>query len=156
MESIVKTCYIFIVLVFVLFAGLINGCDNATFPLAVVNEPDLTSEPSLIYLEASALYPASSPVGGKVLVRRGAGVFPSGFYRVTFSGGAVSEFFSPSSVSEVTITIPDGAISGPLGFTVGAAPADGTYYSAGYVGNFQAYAIKAPGLVVESDGSFSF
>ena len=156
MENNVKTFYVLIVLVFVLFTGLINGCDNTTLPLAVVNEPDLISEPSLVYLEASVLYPASAPVGGEVLVRRGAGVFPTGFYRVTFSGGAVFEFFLPSSSSEVAITIPEGAISGPLGFTVGAAPADGTYYGAGYAGRFQAYAIKAPGLVVESDGSFSF
>lgn len=151
-----KACYVLVVFAFVISAGFINGCNDAVFPVAVVNEPDIISEPSLVYLEAEAVYPASAPVGSEIVVRRGAGTFPSGFYRVTFSGGAVSEFFWPSSSAEVTITVAPGSISGPFGFTVGASPNDGTYYGGAYADSFRAYAIKAPGLIVESDGNFSF
>lgn len=151
-----KACFITIFLVFGSLGVVLNGCNDANFPVAVVNEPDITSETYLVSLESSAIYPSLAAAGEDIVVRRGAGVFPSGFYRVTFSGGAMSEFFWSSSSSEVTITVPYGAISGPFGFTVGAAPSNGGYYSGAIANEFKAYTVKAPGLIVKQEINNSF
>ena len=146
----------FIVCLTVCFAGLVTGCNNQTLPIAIIDENEPSAESFLVELEASSINPSMAMVGEQVTIRRGSGTFPAGFYRVTFTGGAETNFFSSGSSSDIVVTVPSGALSGPFGFTVGAAPSDGVDYGGPSSATFRAYTIKAPGLVVESDGSFSF
>ena len=138
------------IMAILMFSGLlvlaIHGCDNIALPAGSIGEPEVIEQQQSFVLEADQVYPREQKIGHEITVFGRNHTFPTGFYRVTFTGGTTYEFFQASATSNLTIEIPVGARSGPFGFIVGAEPNSGHEMSQVTTDGFYTYSIKDPGI----------
>ena len=126
----------------------IHGCNDLALPAGSLGEVEVLEEPILEMLEADRVYPAEQEIGKEFTVFGQGMEFPSGFYKVTFSGGVSYEFFQAKATGNLTLELPVGARSGPFGFTVGSRPSSGPVVGAPSTDGFASYSVKDPGIRV--------
>ncbi len=124
----------------------IHGCDNIALPAGSIGEADEIIEKQNFIFESDRVYPTEQEVGKEFTVFGQGHTFPTGFYRVTFTGGSTYTFFQASATANLTIEVPVGARSGPFGFIVGAEPSSGHEISQPTPDGFYTYSIKDPGI----------
>jgi len=133
-----------------LLLGLIalHGCDDIIMPAYDFGggEPALAQE--FIVLEADQVYPREGPVGTEIIVFGRGRAFPSGFYRVVFTGNVISEFYQAVPTNELAIDIPTGARSGPFGFVTSGRPHTGVEISSPSADGQLNYTVREPGFIV--------
>jgi len=124
----------------------IHGCNDITLPAGELAGSTAIDEPALHVLEPSQVHPTSAQEGDDVTVFGGHLLFPTGYYRVTFTGGTTVEFFQATATSALTIEIPSGATSGPFGFIVGSRTGNGVTVGGASPDGFATYTVREPGI----------
>jgi len=131
----------------------ILGCDDIALPVGDIDIGGDAGVPltDMHIIEADQVYPPEGPVGSEISVY-GKGVsFPTGFYRVVWSGGAENQFFQAHAASVLVLEVPAGARSGPFGFVVGGRPQDGHEIAGPTPDGFVTYTVRDPGFRVTDE-----
>lgn len=132
-----------------LLVMVLQGCNDLMLPAGTLGATEPDTVAATVQLEADQIYPTQGPVGTEVAVFGRGRVFPTGFYRVVFTGGAQVEFFQAAATGTLTVDVPVGARSGPFGFIVGSSPSSsGVSYAPPSPDGYASYSVRDPGFRV--------
>lgn len=126
----------------------VHGCGSGDELLPAIDPLSLLPDNSqTTVLPSGVVFPDAGPVGTEITVHGQGRVFPAGFVKFTFQGTAVAETVLEQPSNAVKVRVPEGAVSGPFGFTIAARPTFNPSIQTASTG-FEAYTVPDPGFTV--------